>query len=131
MVNQDQITEKILARLSKELLTTNKTVHLLNNPKDYPKELIEKLSIETALKYWNGEIGFDDGDRIMNNLCGSCIHNETDFVNYEFPTTAWECFLAFDAGEFYRQEDDKSVDPSEKYTKPLIAEFLRKRNLIP
>lgn len=50
--------------------------------------------------------------------------------NYEFPTIAWECYLAFDSGEYCRQEDSKSVDPAEKYIKPLIEELLKKRNLI-
>jgi hypothetical protein len=55
MINQDSITRKILVELSKEILSTAEIVVLLKNPKDFPKELIEKLSLETALKYWNGQ----------------------------------------------------------------------------
>jgi hypothetical protein len=91
--------------------------------------LIEKLSLETALKYWNGQMSYEDGDIIMSNIFICCITNEINFKNYEFPTTAWECYLAFDSGEFYRT-DDKSIHPAEKYTKPLVEELLKKRNLI-
>ncbi|MBD0332803.1 MAG: hypothetical protein ICV66_09115, partial [Chitinophagaceae bacterium] len=125
MINVDSITEKILVGLSKEILSIAEIVNLFDNSKDFPKELIEKLSLETALKYWNGQISYKDGDMIMNNLFIGCIHNENDFKNYEFPNTAWECYLAFDSGEFYRQDDDKSVDPAEKYTKPLVEVLLK------
>jgi hypothetical protein len=37
---------------------------------------------------------------------------------------------AFDAGEYYRETDDRSIDPSEKYTRPLIEILLRKRKEI-
>ena len=130
MTNINSITEKILDELSKEILSIDEIVNLFNNSKDFPKELIEKLSLETALKYWNGQMSYQDGDMIMNNLFIGCIHNQTDFKNYEFPTTAWECYLAFDSGEFYRPHDDKSVDPAEKYTKPLVEQLLKKKNLI-
>ena len=131
MINQDSITEKILVELSRKLLNTAEIVDLFSNSKDFPKEMLKKLSLETALKYWNGQISYQDGDTIMNNIFIGCIHNETDFENYEFPDTAWECYLAFDSGEFYRRDDEKSVVPAEKYTKPLIKELLKKRNLIP
>lgn len=131
MININSNTEKILDELSKGILSIAEIVYLFNDSKDFPKELIEELSLATALKYWNGQLSYQDGDMIMNNLFIGCIHNQTDFENYHFPTTAWECYLAFDSGEFYRPNDDKSVDPAEKYTKPLVEELLKKRNIIP
>jgi hypothetical protein len=37
----------------------------------------------------------------------------------------WEVYIAFDAGEFVHPGDDRSVDPVEKYTRPLIDETWR------
>ena len=122
-INQESNTEEILFGLLKGNPGTTGIVDLFNNSKDFPNELIDKLSLETALKYWTGQISYKDGDTIMNNIIG-CMRNE-------IPAIAWECYLAFDAGEFYRPGDEKTVEPAEKYTKPLIEELLKKRNLIP
>jgi flagellar biosynthesis component FlhA len=44
---------EILKKLSKELLSGKEVAELLDNPKDFPIKLVENLSIETALNYWN------------------------------------------------------------------------------
>ena len=38
--------------------------------------------------------------------------------------------VTFDAGEFYRDHDDKSIDPSEKYTRPLVESLLKQNKKI-
>ena len=121
-------TDTILAKLSKEILSGNQVAVILNNPQDFPTVLIEKLSLETALKYWHGQIDYEDGDCTMNNLFNFWITKEY-YENYEFSDIAWECYDAFDSGEFYRENDDRSIDPAEKYTKPLIERFLKKRQI--
>ena len=130
MSEENRNIEKILSELSKENLSGNQVSQILNNPKEYPKELVEKLSLETALKYWNGKMDYEDGDCIMNNVYAFWVTNEDYFENYEFPDIAWECYDAFDSGEYRRKDDAKNIDSAEKYTKPLIENLLRKRKHI-
>ena len=119
--------EKILSQLSKENLSGKQVSEILNNPREYPTELVEKLSLETAIKYWNGKIEYEHGDNIMNNVYSFWTTNKYYFANYGFSDVAWECYEAFDSGEYYRKEDAENIDPAEKYTKPLIEKLLRKR----
>ena len=130
MSEENPNIEKILNELSKENLSGTQVSEILHNPKEYPTELIEKLSLETALKYWNGKMDYEDGDCIMNNIYAFWVTNEYYFKNYGFSEVAWECYDAFDSGEYYRKEDTENIDPAEKYTKPLIENLLRKRKKV-
>jgi hypothetical protein len=119
----------MLAALSKEILNPKLVNGILNNPIRFPTQLIEKLSLATALKYWNGQMSYREGDCIANNLFIYWTGNE-DFKDLEFSDISFDCYLAFDAGEYYHEKEDRSIDPSEKYTRPLVEGLLRKRNLI-
>lgn len=125
VTEQNSTTDIILAKLSKEILKGNHVSYILNNPIKFPTQLIEELSLETALKYWNGKMNFRDGDCIMNNLYIYWMTNECFIKNNGFSGIAWECYEAFDSGEFYRYNDERSIDPSEKYTRPLVESLLR------
>ena len=122
--------EKMLAELSKKILSGNQVADIFDNPKEFPTHLIEKLSLETALKYWTGQINYQDGDCIMNNIYAFWVTNEYYFKNYAFSDIAWECYDAFDSGEYYREDDDSNIDPPETYTRPLVERLLRKRKQI-
>jgi hypothetical protein len=58
------------------------------------------------------------------------VTNEDYVKNHGFSGIAWECYNAFDSGEYYRKEDEPNIDPAEKYTKPLIQAILKDRKLI-
>lgn len=132
MQNQDHTIEKILFELSKENLNKDIIVDLFKNSQDHVTQLIEKLSLEVALQFWNGQITYLTGDVIMNKLLNiGYIFNKIHSKEYEFSTIAWECYLAFDAGEYYPKGDDRTLEPSEKYTKSYIEEVLKKNKLIP
>ena len=60
--------DHILHQLSKGMLNADEVADILHHPVEYPKMLIEKLSTETALRYWNEEINYKAGDYIMNNI---------------------------------------------------------------
>ena len=126
VTKRNLITEAILTELSKEILNGNQVAAILGNPCEFPGKLIEELSLVTALRYWNGQMTYNEGDCIMNNLYIYWTTNKGLEKQYDFPSVAWECYLAFDAGEFYRGHDDKSIDPSEKYTRPLVESLLSK-----
>jgi hypothetical protein len=65
----------------------------------------------------------------MNNIFTFWM-NEHHVKNYAFSGIAWDCYLAFDAGEYYREDDDRNINPAEEYTKPLIEELLKNRQII-
>ena len=131
MIDKDSDRERMMIALSKEILSRTEVAIILKIADDYPKELVDNLALETALKYWSGEISFDEGDIIINNIFIGSTVNENSYNNFELPTIAWECFLAFDSGEFNREGDDKTFAPPEKYTKPLVEILLKKNKLIP
>jgi hypothetical protein len=60
--------ERILAESSKGILSRDLIGAIFSNPAEFSKILIEKRSIATALKFWNGDISFRNGDYIINNL---------------------------------------------------------------
>ncbi|WP_316765635.1 hypothetical protein [Pedobacter frigiditerrae] len=122
--------ENILAKLSRKILRVEEVSLILNNPVDFPTELVENLALITAIRYWNNEINFEDGDCIINNVYRFWWTNDFYVGNYPFSEIAWECYEAFDAGEYPRTNDDKTIDPAEKYTRPFIEDMLKKRNLI-
>ena len=119
---------EVLRKLSFDIENCDDVFEILGSPKEYPTKLIEELSLETATLYFKGEISFFEGDSIMNNIYGFWSH--FFFENFGFSKIAWECYEAFDAGEYYRSEDDPKLDPEDIYTKPLIEKFLKKYNKI-
>lgn len=116
---------EVLKKLSQQILNSNQIAKILGNPQEYPCELIEELSKETAIRYWNGEIDFHAGDCIMNNLYSFWVTNDYFIRNFKFGEISTLCFEAFDCGEYFRPNDSKDVDPPEKYTKPLINKLLK------
>ena len=120
----------ISRKLSQEILNGNDVSEILGNPKEFPTELIEKLSIQTATEYWNGKIDFDDGYCIMNNLQTFWVTNDYFFKNFGFGKIAWKCYEAFDSGGFLRPTDNSNIDPAEKYSKPLIEKLLLQLKII-
>jgi hypothetical protein len=66
----------------------------------------------------------------MNNLQTFWVTNEHYCKNFEFGKISWECYEAFDAGEYIRSTDSIEIDPAEKYSKPLIEKLLKRLKLI-
>ena len=130
MIEQSSDKEEILKALSKKILNVNEIGNILSNSDSLPTNLVEELSLAAALSYWNGQISYREGDCIMNNLFIYWSTNDSFSEQFEFPAAAWECYEAFDSGEFYRDKNEDSSDPSVKYTKPLVESMLKKRNLI-
>ena len=119
-----------IENIIKEILSDKEIQDIIGLPNEYPHELIEKVSLQTALKYWNGEIDFSEGDSIMNGVYGYWLYTDKYSKKYEFSDIAWDCFNAFDSGEYIRSEDGPNVNPVKKYTKPQIESLLKKHKLI-
>ncbi|WMI68817.1 hypothetical protein [Mangrovimonas sp. YM274] len=121
---------EILKKISKKILSGQEVSEILESPKEFPSDLIKKISIETAKQYWNSEIDFVQGDYIMTNLQSFWVTNEYFFKNFEFGKIATDCYEAFDAGEYLRPSDDLNIAPDEKYSKSLIEKLLRETKII-
>lgn len=81
--------------------------------------LYDALALELASGFNKGTLDFDFCDRVVNELMG-LMGREPDL-----PPLFWDVYLAFDAGEFYR-DDDRSINPVDRFTRPRIAEIVRR-----
>lgn len=116
---------EILKKLSEKILDGNDIAKILGSPNDFPKDIVEKLSLKTANDYWNGKTDYENANCIMNNLHTFWVTNTNYFKNFDFGKIAWICYNAFDSGEYIRSGDDPEIDPAEKYTKPIIKKLLQ------
>lgn len=95
-IEQGSNTGQILADLTREVLRGDHAASIRNYPRKFPTELIEKLSLATALKHWNGQINHRDGDGIMNTIYTFLITNKDYVKKYKFPDIFWECYAHLD-----------------------------------
>jgi hypothetical protein len=88
-------------------------------------DLLDELSYFVALRYSASEIDFEVANAVMNALWAVCVSEEF-WADYDrtIPPATNTVYLAFDAGEYYRETDPPGTDPEFKYTKPLIDSFL-------
>lgn len=84
-------------------------------------ELSETMAIVVAQRYSGHEISYQSADWIMNNLFLALASDPQSGFSELF----MDIFNAFDAGEYYRN-DDRSSDPSELYTRPSITRILER-----
>ena len=82
-------------------------------------KLLDAFAFELALGFNENALDFDFCDRVVNELHGALNLQE------EEPALFWSVFLAFDAGEFYR-DNDRNIHPVDRYTRPQIADIVRR-----
>jgi len=76
-----------------------------------------------ADEFVNGEMSYSDGDVAMNQLAA--------IMDIDLRGFSLDIYQAFDAGEFYRDDDPKGTIPWQKYTLPAVMEALASENLLP
>ena len=81
------------------------------------------FSKHVALEFANGEMSYSDGDAAMNHLFGVAGLDLTGF--------AMDIYEAFDAGEFFRDNDPVGTIPWQKYTLPYVMKALTNEDLLP
>lgn len=88
-------------------------------------DLLDELSYFVASQYSADKMDFEKADAVMNALWAVCVSKEF-WADYDrtIPLVTNAVYLAFDAGEYYRESDPPGTDPEVKYTKPLIDAFL-------
>lgn len=84
----------------------------------------DAIGLCLASGYHSGLFSFAFCDAVVNMLVSN-VYSDAVAQRATWPEIFWEAFLAFDAGEFYRA-GEKHIDPSEKYTGPLVAALLQK-----
>jgi hypothetical protein len=83
-------------------------------------DLYDALALGLALGFHNHSFDFGFCDQVVNNL-----HAVISVQNEDRSELFWKVFLAFDAGEFC-PNGDRSIDPVEAFTRPQIAQIVRK-----
>ncbi|MHC2333736.1 hypothetical protein [Bradyrhizobium sp. USDA 4454] len=82
-------------------------------------DLYDALALELASEFNKKTLDFDFCDRVVNELLGLMG------ARPDLPPLFWDIYLAFDAGEFY-PDNDHSTDPVARFTRPQIAEIVRR-----
>lgn len=88
--------------------------------------LLDAVAEHIAKGYNAGQWSFLDADTAMNRLWGFLMSRVASH-DWLIPEYFDAVYLAFDAGEYQHRGDDSSVNPEHRYTKPQIAELLRKK----
>jgi hypothetical protein len=81
------------------------------------------FSKHVAEEFSRGEMSYADGDAAMNRLFGVAGIDLSGF--------AMDIYEAFDAGEFFRENDPAGTIPWQKYTLPYVMEALAGEGLAP
>jgi hypothetical protein len=89
-------------------------------------DLLEQIAIRLARGFYTRELDFTFCDAVINDMFSTNIGRGCQ------PNFFWKIFLAFDAGEAYAKDGKgghkRDEDPSEVYTRPLIAEIIKSMN---
>ena len=117
----------MLSMAGKEKLETEKIFDYCKSNKITLNEYCNRVLIHIAQEFLQGKLDFTYCDYLMNNIYLLMIMDDISDSNYntQMVEPAYSIYLAFDEGEFYHPEDDQNIDPSEKYTKPLLIKILK------
>jgi hypothetical protein len=83
--------------------------------------LYDAIALKLATGFQRNAFDFGFCDHVVNEL-----HAVISIQNEARPALFWSVFLAFDAGEYYHN-NDRSIDPVEAFTRPLIATIVHGR----
>lgn len=88
---------------------------------------LDKISIEIALQYSEGQLSFEEADMAVNGIWSFiCSEEFLDSNDRMIPEITKAVFEAFDQGEFWHKGDAENEDPEVKYTKPLVQQIIFK-----
>lgn len=87
-----------------------------------PHDVLNELSFWVAEGYLQGSLLYEFCDGVMNGIINAVV--EVGMTN-DMPQPAFSLYQAFDQGEWIRNSAPPETDPSEKYTKSIVAEIMR------
>lgn len=79
--------------------------------------LVNATAVELASRFLDGRCGFDAADMAINCLAGYAIARDNR------PDLLWNIYLAFDAGEYYRSDENRTLHPGEEFTRPRLLQL--------
>jgi hypothetical protein len=82
--------------------------------------LYDQIAIYLARGFHTSELDFEFCDAVANDM-HYIIISADDWR----PNLFWEVYLAFDEGEYYHA-NNRDEDPVERYTRPLIAQIVKR-----
>lgn len=88
------------------------------------ESLCNQIANNLAKNYLLGKLDFYFCDQVMNRIDTFIIDALSEEIIDTFPEPAYSIYIAFDQGEYYHKDDDRSIDPAEKYTKPMLSEII-------
>ena len=91
-------------------------------PEEPHQEFCLQFAERVARRYLHRDIEFELADAAMNWLHAYCYVAEN--CAGEMPPLALEIYDAFDSGEYYHNNDDRTEDPELKYTRPQIRSIV-------
>jgi prepilin-type processing-associated H-X9-DG protein len=84
-----------------------------------------EILIHLSKVYLSGKVNYSFADGVANNIHDFMVSDHyLDSNNNTLSDPAYSIYLAFDAGEYYRKEDDKNIEPHVKYTNPQLEAIL-------
>lgn len=89
-------------------------------------ERFDAVALALARGYSDASLPFAFCDAVVNIMVGK-VYSDAASQRDTWPPLFWEVFLAFDAGEFFR-EGEEHIEPAEKYTRPLIEAIVARFN---
>ena len=101
-------------------------VRRIANSPEAVRGAYDAVALETARRFVEGRLPFEDADWIANQLYAAMMEDGADlgFERYSFAPLAFEIFEAFDGGEFSRAGE--KGDPVERYTRPALRAILER-----
>jgi len=126
-MREEQQVRAVVELLVEDVLACGLDASLLDGldsrPDDEVAACLDALAFRVARAFDDGELDYSPGDAVMNQAWTYCVVSDL-IARRPQPPFMYAVFEAFDLGEFYHPGDSSSVDPVEKYTRPLIREAL-------
>lgn len=84
-------------------------------------DLLNQLAISVARLFFTGTRDFHCCEEVMNTVVSDIVGLS---MHADMPQPAFSIFPAFDAGEYWRSDDDRDVFPLERWTRPELERVL-------
>jgi hypothetical protein len=122
-----------LEHIIKKLIERHSPKDALRDFEEYSKahqitldELYDIFAENISEGYLVGIYSWSEGNLLMNRWNEVLQLSHVVNANKPFPDYANKVYLAFDAGEYHREEDPKGLNP-ESRTRPLLEQISKKR----
>ncbi|WP_233081907.1 hypothetical protein [Rheinheimera soli] len=118
--------EHLFKKLGDMELTLDEALHYCSKENIGFVEFCNDVMVTTATQYYEKKIDYPFADAVANNVYGFMVSDHyLGLTGNSLSEPAYSVYLAFDSGEYFHQNDDRSIEPELKYTRPEIERILR------